>query len=167
MEYTPIIMESNNGLISSLLKVFSMFELCLNYKEGKLYLISIRCINCKIETGLFLKNTTLDEMITKFVLNTILHHVDMSWIISSNKEMNYEIDENNHQGWWNKGPWYNTSICLKFNGSMLEDFITHARTDRYNIMCYLVAQNKIQPYYEDDKSSIGDRSIPKDTTTKN
>ena len=54
-----------------------MFELCLNYKEGKLYLISIRCINCKIETGLFLKNTTFDEMITKFVLNAILHHVGM------------------------------------------------------------------------------------------
>ena len=71
-------MEKNNGLISSLLKAFAMFELCLNDKEGKLDVISIGCINCKIETGLFLKNNTFDEMITKFVLNAILYHVGMS-----------------------------------------------------------------------------------------
>ena len=50
-------------------------------------------------------------MVTKFVLDTILHHVGMSWIISSNDEMKYKIDKLNHQDWLNKGPWYNTSIC--------------------------------------------------------
>ena len=83
-----------------------MFELSLSYKEGNLYVISIRCINCKTEAGLFLKNNKFDEMINKFVLNTILHHVDMSQIIISNKEMNYETDKNNNQDWLNKGPWY-------------------------------------------------------------
>ena len=68
-------------------------------------------------------------MITKFVLNSILHHVGMSWITSSNDEMEYEIDESNHQYWLNKGPWYNTAIYSRSHGSMLEDFITHARTD--------------------------------------
>ena len=105
-------------------------------------------------------------MITKFVLNAILHHLGMSWIISSNKEMKYEMDDNNHQYWLNKGPWYNTSICLNLHGSMFEDFITHARSDRYNLMCSLVAYDKIQPYYEDDEISIGDRSIPKNATTE-
>ena len=33
-------------------------------------------------------------------------------------------------------------------------------------MCSLVAHDKIQPNYEDDESSIGDRSIPKCATTK-
>ena len=33
MEYTANIMEKDNGLISSLLNVFAMFELGLNYKE--------------------------------------------------------------------------------------------------------------------------------------
>ena len=33
-------------------------------------------------------------------------------------------------------------------------------------MCSLVANDKIQPSYEYDESSIGDRSIPKDATTK-
>ena len=107
-----------------------------------------------------MKNTTFDEMINKFVLNAILHHVRMSWIINYNKEMKYETDKNNHQDWLNKGPWYNTSICLKLHGSMFEYFITHARTYRYNLMCSLVAHDKIQPAYEYDKISIGDRSIP-------
>ena len=78
MEHTANITEKNNGLISSLLEVFAMFELGLNYYEEKLYVISIRCINCKKETGLYLKNTTFDETITKFLLNAILHHVVMS-----------------------------------------------------------------------------------------
>ena len=72
------------------------------------------------------------------------------------------MDKNNHKYWLNKGPWYNTPICLKFHGSMFQDFITHARTYRYNIMCYLVVHDKMQPYYEYDESSLGDRSIPKD-----
>ena len=55
-----------------------MFELYLSYKEGKLDVVSIRCINCKRETGLFLKNKRFDEMITKFVLNAIFHHVGLT-----------------------------------------------------------------------------------------
>ena len=31
-------------------------------------------------------------------------------------------------------------------------------------MCYLVAHNKIQPVYEDEEISIGDRLIPKNAT---
>ena len=88
-------------------------------------------------------------MITKFVLNAILHHVGMSWIISSNEEMKYEIDESNHQDFLIKVPWYNTSICLRLHGSLFEDFITHARFDRYNFTCFLVAHDKIQPYGEE------------------
>ena len=90
----------------------------------------------------------------------------MSWIISSSKEINYEMDENNHQDCLNKDPWYNTSICLKLHGSMFEYFITQAGTDIYNIMCSLVAHDKMQPDYEDDERILGYRSIHKDTTPK-
>ena len=76
------------------------------------------------------------------------------------------MDKNDHQDWLNKGPWYNTSICLKLHGSVFEYFITQAITDRYNLMCSLVAHDKIRPAYEDDAGSIGDRSIPKNATTK-
>ena len=88
-------------------------------------------------------------MISKSVLNTIFHHVVMSWIISSNEEIKYEIDKSNHKYWLNKCPWYKTAICSRLHGSIFEYFITHARTDIYNIMCYLVAHDKKQASYED------------------
>ena len=80
--------------------------------------------------------------------------------------MKYEIDEINHPNWLNKVPWYNTAICSRFHGSLFEDFITHARTDRYNLLCSLVAHDKKQPACEDEESSIGDRLIPKHVTTE-
>ena len=94
-----------------------MFEIRLSYKEGILDIVHLKCINCKRETGLDLKTSSLifDEITTKSLLNAILHHVGMSWIIIPNQEMNYEMDENNHQDWLNKGPWYNISICLKLH----------------------------------------------------
>ena len=52
MEHTANNTEENNGLISSLLKVFAVFEIHLSYKEGILDIVSLKCINCKIETGL-------------------------------------------------------------------------------------------------------------------
>ena len=78
-------------------------------------------------------------MITKFVLNTILHHVSMLWIICSNEEMLYETDEINHPNWLNKGTWYNTATCSRLHGSLFGYFITHERTNLYNLLCYLVA----------------------------
>ena len=57
------------------------------------------------------------------------------------------MDENHHQYWFKKGPWYNTAICLRLHGIRFETFITHARSDRYNLMCSLVAHDKIQPAY--------------------
>ena len=90
----------------------------------------------------------------------------MSWIICSNKEMKYEIDEINHQDWLNKGPWYNTAIYSRLHGSLFEDFITHTRTDIYDIMCYLVAHDKIQPSYEVEEISLVDSLITKNATAE-
>ena len=80
--------------------------------------------------------------------------------------MGYEINKTNHQDWLNKGPWYNTSICSKLHGSRFEYFITQARIYRYNIMCSLVAHDRLQLDYKDYESSIGDREIPNDATIK-
>ena len=49
---------------------------------------------------------------------------------------------------------------------MFEDFMTQARTDRYNLMCSLVAHYRLQPDYEDDVISIGDKAVPNDATIK-
>ena len=100
------------------------------------------------------------------MLNEILHHVGMLWIICSNDEIKYEIEVSNHQYWLNKGPWYNTAIWSSLHGILFEYFITHARTDRYNLMCSLVAHDKKQPAQEDEEISIGDRLIPKNATTE-
>ena len=85
--------------------------------------------------------------------------------MSSNKQMKYNTKENNHPDWLNKVPWYNTSIWSKLHGTVSEDFIRNARTDRYNIMCYITAHDKQQPTYVDDATSGGGRAIPKNTTT--
>ena len=131
-----------------------MFQLNLFYdkhdEEGNVTdVISIRCSNCNKDTGLYLKNKPIEEMITKFVLNEILHHGGISWIICSNNEMLYEIEESNNTDWLNKGPWYNTAICSKLHGKLFEDFTIHERTDRYHLMCSIVAHDKKQPSYED------------------
>ena len=86
-----------------------MFQMRLFYykhteEEKKVDYIAIKCRNCDRSTGLLLKVKTIKEMITKFLLNTRFHHVSLSGIISSSKQMKYDIKENSHPGWLNKGP---------------------------------------------------------------
>ena len=40
------------------------------------------------------------------------------------------------------GTWYNTSICKKLRGNVLQEFITNVITGRYNIMCSIDAHEK-------------------------
>ena len=127
--------------------------------------IAIKCINCDRSTGLFLKVKTVKDIITKFVWNKVFHHVGLSCIISPDKQMEYEIKENNHHGWLNKGPRYNTAICTKLHGTVFDDFIRNYRTSRCNIMCSITAHDKLQPIYVDDASSVGSRGIPNNATT--
>ena len=58
------------------------------------------------------------------------------------------MDKIDHPNWLNKCSWYNTAICSRLHGSLFEDIITHARTDRYNLLCSIVANDKRQPTYE-------------------
>ena len=133
MEHTANKMQEYKGLISSLFKMFSIFEIRLSFGDKDLDALSIKCINCKRETALNPETSftwVCDKIVTKFVLNEMLHHVGMSWIISSNREMEYEMNtKRNHIDWLNKGTWYNRKICSKLHGSRFEDFITQARTD--------------------------------------
>ena len=52
MEHTENIMEKY-GLMSSLLKVFDVFEIRLSYKKGILDVVYLKCINCKRESGIY------------------------------------------------------------------------------------------------------------------
>ena len=57
-----------------------MFEICLSYGEKDLDTLSLKCINCKRETGLDPETNFTwfyDKIITKFVLNAMLNHGGM------------------------------------------------------------------------------------------
>ena len=99
MEHTAIILEPNKPLIPSLLKAFAMFKWPIfydKYNEGDNFVeaIAIKCINCNKDTGLYSKDTTIEEMITKFVLNSILHHVGVLHhleVVCNHKLTTYDI----------------------------------------------------------------------------
>ena len=78
-----------------------MFEIRLSYGDKYLDTVSSKWINFKRETVLDPETSftwVYDEIITKFVLNAMLYHVVMSWIISSNQEIEYEINtRSNHR----------------------------------------------------------------------
>ena len=66
--------------------MFSVSEIRLSYGEKYLYTLSLKCINCKIETGLNTENSfawVYDEIITKFVLNVIFACQDRLDLFSS------------------------------------------------------------------------------------
>ena len=54
-------------------------------------------------------NTTYQDIITSFVLNTILHYVGMLCIIETHEQLQYDMEKHNSE-WMTGGPWYNTSI---------------------------------------------------------
>ena len=60
------------------------------------------------------------DIITKYVLNRMLHHVGMSWIIETNQQLEYDIGKHNLD-WITGGPWYNTSICTKLHGILFKN----------------------------------------------
>ena len=81
MEYTGNNMQDDTHLTSSLLKMFSMFEIRLSCGDDNLDSLSLKCVNCKKETGLNAKTgfrQFYDEVINQFVFNAMLHHVGMS-----------------------------------------------------------------------------------------
>ena len=88
MEYTGNLMQDDTHLTSSLLKMFSMFEIRLSCGDDDLYIVYLKCNNCKKETGLNSEtgfNWVYEEFITQFGLHSMFHHVGMSWIVSSNQ----------------------------------------------------------------------------------
>ena len=67
-------------------------------------------------------NTTYQDIITSFVLNTMLHHVVMSWIIETHEQLKYNMGKHNSD-WMTGGPWHNTSICKKYMETCLKDLL--------------------------------------------
>ena len=49
--------------------------------------MGISCISCRKTTGLSMKNTNHKDMVTKFVLNAVLHHDGLPRTIETNQQM--------------------------------------------------------------------------------
>ena len=81
-----------------------------------------------------LLETDYQEIIIDFVLNKMLNHVGMIWIIVNHEDLKYDMDIHNSE-LMTGGPLYNTYICKKLYGKLFEAFIINERNDRYNIMC--------------------------------
>ena len=80
IEHTANKIQDDKRLISSLLMMFSMFEIRLSYGDKHLDTVSLKCIHFKRETGLNPETSftwLYDEIVTTFVLNAMLHHVGM------------------------------------------------------------------------------------------
>ena len=110
IEYTGNDMISDIPLTTSLLKMFSMLRVKMTVRDVNVDEVSLMCINCKRKTYLQPKSEKefYDKMITPFVMNSMFHHVGMSWMITSKKGMDYEnLSNHNNVGWFDKGPWHN------------------------------------------------------------
>ena len=73
--------------------------------------VTIRCSNCGKETMIHVDilETDYQGIITTCILNTMLHHVGMIWIIENHEDLKYDMELQNSD-WITGGPWYNTSI---------------------------------------------------------
>ena len=106
--------------------------------------VAIRCNYCVKETGLSMKNMNrnYNDIITKFVFNTILHNVGVSWIIESNQQLKYGIDKHSLDC-ITGGPWYKTYICKKLLETVFEIYIINARTDRYKLIFVITLATEV------------------------
>ena len=94
----------NKNLLPSFLKLFSMFKIKCWYSLGGFEKstaekITRRCINCGKELNIDVDNlnTTYQDIITTFVLNKILYHVGMLWIIEIHEKLQYDMEKHNSE----------------------------------------------------------------------
>ena len=74
------------------------------------------------KTFLSVKNKNYKYIVTKFVLDSVLHHVGLSWIIERNQKFQYDIYEHNVD-WLRNCPWYNTPICKNYMEQCLKNIL--------------------------------------------
>ena len=116
-----------------------------DYLKQTVVKVAIRCNNRRKETiiDVDIMNTTYQDIITTFVLNTMLHHVGILLMIENHEQLKYYMYIQNSDRLTGV-PWYNTSICKKLHGKLFEGLIINEGTDIYHIMCYIDAYKKIE-----------------------
>ena len=111
MEHTVDRIENEKIILSSLSKMFSMFQIRCYYKQGHydqniVENIAIKCSNCEKEKMISMDNinTTYQDIITSFVLNIVIQHFGMLWIIFKNQHLEYDMYKHNSD-WMTGGTW--------------------------------------------------------------
>ena len=67
-------------------------------------------------------NTNYKDIITSFMLSTVLQYVGMPWMIETHEQFKYDMVKHNLD-WITGGPWYNTSIFLNYMGQCLKNIL--------------------------------------------
>ena len=76
-------------------------------------------------------------MITPLVMNSMLHHVGMSWIIISKKEMDYDnFTKRKNLNWFDTGTWHN-KISVLNDMELLLKVLLHRLEQTDTISCVL------------------------------
>ena len=101
MEFTADSINNDKNILPSLLKFFTMFKIkCWWNKKEKDDLkqtvekFAIIYSHCGKETmiDVDLLENDYQEIITTFVLNKMLHHVGMLWIIEKHQDLKYDME---------------------------------------------------------------------------
>ena len=70
-------------------------------------------------------------------MNSMLHHVGMSWIISSKEEMDYDNYTNSKNlGWFDTGPWHKKISVLNYMELILK-VLLYRLEQKDTISCFL------------------------------
>ena len=89
-------------------------------------------------------NTNNKDIVTVFLLNILLHHVDMPWIIETYEKLKCDMEK--HNPYCITGStWYNTYICKILHGTVFTEFIINEITYSYNFMFSIDTHEKQQP----------------------
>ena len=86
------------------------------------------CINCGKNIGCSLDNQKIENFITPFIANMVYHHIGVSWIIQSNKNISFDFQKH-CPSWIINGPWYNTIIFSQLYGLVFDDYFTTAKRE--------------------------------------
>ena len=68
--------------------------------------------------------------ITFFETNILFQRVGISWIIESNEELKFYVQEH-FPNWMCDVPWYNSTMCSPFHGYSFEHFFRICAIDMY------------------------------------
>ena len=93
----------------------------------------------------------------------MFQHVDTYWIIESEDQIKFYL-ENQCPNWIINGPWYKSKFFSHYNGFSFKDYFTTSLKERYNLMCFIKAYEKLYQTC-DDSASSGDEIIMTDRST--